>query len=156
MNGTIRAMSLWREKFEGLSKEEQFKNLALTYYGAPYEWGHEIALGTDCSGLICGPLILMGHEVRITADQLLKTCTSQTFVENVFFMYNQEKKAHHCGIILDKGACIHASGKRGVVIESIESVKNEYSTSMMLKRSIDWAKVEASRGIVYDLDTDLH
>jgi cell wall-associated NlpC family hydrolase len=158
MNGTMRAMSLWREKFEGLKKEEQFKNLALLYYSAPYEWGHEIPLGTDCSGLICGPLILMGHEVRVTADQIMKNMTSAVVASSNLIFFVKDGKAGHCGIYIGSHAMIHASGERGVVIESTEIVEEEYRLKgyTSIYRELDFDKVEANRGIIYDLDTDLH
>jgi cell wall-associated NlpC family hydrolase len=157
MNGTMRAMSLWREKFEGLKKEEQFKNLALLYYSAPYEWGHEIPLGTDCSGLICGPLILMGHEIRITADQIrTMLCSPHGTTDLIFFL--RDDKATHVGIILDRGSVIHASGDRGVVIEDLGSLIKEYERKGETYEinSLDFTQVKKNIGLVYDLDTDLH
>lgn len=158
MNGTIRAIALWRQKFDELSPHDQFKNLALLYCGAPYEWGHEIPLGTDCSGLICGSLIFMGHEVRITADQILHNLTSdkESDTELIFFIKNH--KATHCGIVLGNGAMIHASGKRGVVIEAIDEVITEYADSGhgFTTAFLDFEKVKQNEGLAYDIDSELH
>ena len=129
MDKVIRALSLWREKYSTTCKEDQFKLYTLLFANAPYTWGAENILETDCSGLICGPLILMGHEIRITADQILMKLTklhgTPKDVGLVFFM-DGEDKATHCGILISPTVVMHASGTRGVVIESLESVVAEY------------------------------
>lgn len=156
-SGTIRALSHWKEKYSKINKDNQFKNLAVLFLGAPYEWGHEHILGTDCSGLICGPLVYMGYQIRVTADQLMNSILSPKGQTQLIF-FVKDGKATHCGIGLGQGAMIHASGKRGVVIESTEAVFNEYKDTghHAVVGYLDWEKIEENEGLVYDLDSELH
>lgn len=50
----------------------EFVNNVLIYINATngYEWGKESITGADCSGTVCGPLMLMGWHIRGTADDL--------------------------------------------------------------------------------------
>lgn len=52
----------------------QFIKNALLYVDADkgYEWGGEDITGADCSGTVCGPLMMMGWRIRGTADDLYK------------------------------------------------------------------------------------
>lgn len=57
-------------KRAGLDRFDQFRHLATDMMDAFYRWAQENLLGTDCSGTICLPLLLMGFSIRTTARDL--------------------------------------------------------------------------------------
>lgn len=64
---------LHRDKYYRISgSPEEFRFWAKLLIDAPYIWGSENLLGTDCSGTVCFPLLQMGYNIRTTADALMR------------------------------------------------------------------------------------
>ena len=56
-----------------MSKGEQFRFFCSWYGGIAYVGGKEnYVYGSDCSGVVCGPLYLMGYDIRCTANDLFR------------------------------------------------------------------------------------
>lgn len=158
----FRHASLLKTKFERIRQPSKYRLYALTYAESPYGWGQENLGATDCSGLLCGPLLFMGFNIRITADGLMRKLYTEEMevydkdkVQAIFFI-NKLGVAHHCGIVMSDNTIMHASGERGVTFDSDEDLIEEY----MLKgynpvfRNLDWAKAYEIDE-VYNLDDDL-
>jgi cell wall-associated NlpC family hydrolase len=64
--------AVMEEKVDQLSKAEKYRYWVTNLIGAPYRWGEEGPLGTDCSGTISFALWMMGYDIRTTAQGLLE------------------------------------------------------------------------------------
>jgi len=175
MVNIIRALSLWREKYENANREERVRLLAYLYLDAPYIWGAEAPGGTDCSGLLCGIFTFMGNPIRVTATDLMNkvftkksNATYDKKVTKAFFLVaNNDYEtpdgvrpagtARHVGLLYGKGMLLHATYPKGTVVESIESVESSYSKSnvTMIFKELDWDALKKMKGEVYGMDTDL-
>lgn len=159
----FRALSLWREKFRKSSRAEKFQLLTDLYNLAPYGWGDENILKTDCSGLVCGAFIFMGYVIRVTAEDLRqKVFTKQTSelydkdkVKVVFFV--RDGKAVHIGIIKGPNVLYHAEGEGGVHYESIQSVISRRRKTGQIPeyRELVWENLEKWKGEVHGLDEEM-
>lgn len=159
----FRALSLFKERMEELSKEEQFIKTALLFFGAKYELGTENMRECDCSGLICGALTLMGYKIRVNAHQILTRMVdfnNSNGKSVVLIGCMKDGLYKHVGIVLDGGedtVVLNSSHPTGVQIETYDSfinryIKRGYSVSTF---SLDFDKVKAMEGVIYDLDEDL-
>jgi len=168
----FRALNLWKKKFEKASDNEQFKQLALMYYGGKYTWGKETLEEVDCSGLICGVLTLMGYPIRVTADELMtkffnKDVEDQMYDEDnvklVFFIakdsYSSQAgnrlagRAKHVGILMGDNVMYHAVDPY-VCFEQLDDVIRRYDTSIMVMKGINWDAIKTEGG-KYGLDPEL-
>ena len=61
-----------RVKEQNLTEAEKFRAFALQMLEAQYAWGQENLFGSDCSGTVCLPLMLLGYAIRTTADRLYR------------------------------------------------------------------------------------
>lgn len=158
----FRLMSLFKEKLEKSSLPRALRLTALAYADAPYVWGGENLKGTDCSGLICGPLMFNGFDIRVTADRLLKTVFSlpfQGFDPDVFtcVFFTKGGRAGHMGIYVAEDVIMHASGERGVTFDSEEDLVSEYTAKgyEFVVREMDEQKLSDLVGEVSGKDEDL-
>lgn len=159
---TFRHASLLKSKLERVKQASKYRLYALTYAESPYGWGQENLGATDCSGLLCGPLLFMGFNIRINADGLMRKLftneiTSEENTVDVIFFIDRVGTAGHCGIFMADSVIMHASGDRGVTFDSIEDLIDEYEQKgyRPITRSIDWAKAYELDGEVYDLDEEM-
>lgn len=98
-----------------LSFAGQFRKFALDLLDAPYVWGSENMLGTDCSGSVCFPLLCMGYRIRTTAHELMEKIfddvpsdeTSSEKVMAVFYVTNRD--VMHGDRKVKKGTAIHVT-----------------------------------------------
>lgn len=66
-----RFAAAFESRMNSASFGEKFRLLASLYVNLPYIGGREnFVYGADCSGTVCGPLWLMGYNIRCTADAL--------------------------------------------------------------------------------------
>ena len=165
----FRAINLWKKKFEKRSENEQFKDLALLYYGGKYKWGREVPEEVDCSGLICGVLTLMGYPIRVTANELMleffneEPDFNKDDIKLVFFVSNEAfgsisgnrlaGQARHVGILMDNYIILHATEPK-VCLEELELIELRYKDSEMVIKSVNWDAIKSARGL-YGLDPEL-
>lgn len=175
MANIIRALSLWREKYERASREEKVRLLAFLYLDAPYVWGAESPGGTDCSGLLCGIFTFMDNPIRVTATDLMnKVFTEEVTGEYVpsvikagFLVANRDYEtpsgmrdagtARHVGLMYGEGLFLHATSPAGVVVETIASVRDRYyeRDCRLEWRQLDWDALASMKGETYGLDEEL-
>ena len=175
MVNVLRAMTLWREKYEKSSRYEQFWLLAYLYLDAPYVWGKEVPGETDCSGLVCGIFTFMGNPIRVTATSLMNdvflTETDGIYEEGTikagFLVANNDYHtpsgkrpagtARHVGLLYGENLFLHASFPRGTAVEELEKVRRRYEEMdcSMIFKELDWCALKKMEGQTYGLDEDL-
>lgn len=163
-NRIFRAMSLWREKYAGTDRDEQFRLMSGTFLGASYDWGSENTFETDCSGLICGAFILMGYPIRINSEGLRRKVftkpTSERYAKDktkaVFF--TKDGKAEHVGILIGPNVLYHSSDGEGAHYECLSEVVERYKKYDLAVeiRELSWEDLANNVGEVYDLDEELY
>lgn len=159
----VRALSLYREKLDNLSRPQQFMQLMHLYEGATYGWGAENLESTDCSGLICGTLTLLGNKIRINASQVrdkLTVLDNSIFDENkvkLMFFNTEDGDTKHVAVVCDNGLLYHASSPKGTKYESEGMVIDRYFKRGLFAevRMLDFTRVDDNTGLVYDLDDEL-
>ena len=163
----FRALNLFRKKFDKRTREEQFKDLALLYFGGKYTWGREVPEEVDCSGLICGVLTLMGYPIRVSADELMRKFFNKddekSNLKLVFFVSKEAYDtpsgnrlagiARHVSILIGDDILYHAVSPR-VRFESLDVAKKRYDTSSVVIKSVNWEAIEAEDG-KYAIDPEL-
>lgn len=162
---SMRHLSLFKERLDALSREEQFRKIASMFLGAEYKMGSENFNYCDCSGLICSTLSGMGYSIRINANDIINTCASEIkdlVSEKVILVAFYDKRAEkytHIGIKFDSPTAptiLHASYPIGVAFENSDDCKNRYKVRgyFVEEFTLDFNKVEAMDGRVYGLDED--
>jgi hypothetical protein len=158
----FRFFSLLRDKIFSASSAKEFKLYMLNFAEAPYKWGKEGIAGTDCSGLVCGPLMYMGYNVRVTADDLYKKACDKTSeiadpekVHLVFFV-DKKDRATHVGVFVSPNVIMHASGARDVTFDSLDDLMAEYEDKGEKAefRILNFDKVYEMNGQVNGKDED--
>ena len=97
--------------------------VSLSYLGAPYRYGGTDSTGFDCSGFVSTVLKKFGYSPPRTASEMAKWARpvpidSMRPGDLLFFDY-YKRPIGHVGIYLGNGKMIHASSKRGVVIDDL-------------------------------------
>ena len=99
-----------------MDKPDQFRFWASWYGGLPYRGGSENPIyGADCSGTVCGPLWMMGYNIRCTADELRRWIftdevddyESRDEIMAVFYSTTIERE--HFGRMVQPGYAIHVT-----------------------------------------------
>jgi len=95
------------------------------WMGAPYRYGGATMHGTDCSGLVWNVYKdLYNINVPHSSEKQYEECkhiNAQHLKEGelVFFRINKHKTVSHVGIYLANNKFIHATTKRGVMIDDL-------------------------------------
>jgi cell wall-associated NlpC family hydrolase len=117
--------AVMQSKIETLSKPEQFRFWCTNLVGAPYRWGKEGPLGTDCSGIISFALWMMDYDVRTTADVLMREVFSGEAdrydrKEAQAYFYVTTEARQHGSRIVEPGVAIHVAPVvgNGVVVNA--------------------------------------
>ena len=175
MVNILRAMTLWREKYEKADREEKVRLIAYLYLDAPYVWGAEAPGETDCSGLVCGIFTFMGNPIRVTATSLMNDVflkdTDEKYEEGKikagFLVANNDYdtpsgrrpagNARHVGLLYGDDLFLNASYPRGTIIEEVGKVREKYRERdcTMVFKELDWDALAKMKGQTYGLDTDL-
>ncbi len=97
---------------------------AKRYLGAPYELGGESRRGIDCSGLTVNAFKAVGIALPRKSSEQAKVGMPVRRAElapgdMVFFGSWKTSRINHVGIYLGSEKLIHASGARGVTVDSI-------------------------------------
>jgi murein DD-endopeptidase len=157
----FRHASLFQSKLQNASQVEKYRLYALTYAEAPYGWGDENLQSTDCSGLLCGPLLFMGFNIRVNANDLMNKLFTDEMVDsdhiNAVFFVDKGGVARHCGLFVSDNVVMHASGERGVTFDGVRDILSEYDSRgyYPVFRAIDWAKAYELDGTAYDVDEEM-
>ncbi len=68
-------------KIASMSEPQKFRAYALQMLDAQYAWGRENVFGSDCSGTVCLPLMLLGYSIGTTADTLYRRVFTEAVVD---------------------------------------------------------------------------
>ena len=136
-------------RMETMAFGERFRFLASWYGGLPYAGGQEnFVYGSDCSGTVCGPLWLLGYDIRCTADDLfrhiftrpLTRYESREDVMAVFFATKTERE--HFGRMVPAGHVTHVAPVIGRYVvqnafDPVEPMASSYVYEWYLARGFD-------------------
>ena len=96
-------MEMERARYENvlITNAQRFRYWAFKLIDAEYKLGRENILQTDCSGTVCWPLLCMGYNIRITAEELMETVftrqaayASMTRTQALFFRKGDGQVIH--------------------------------------------------------------
>jgi len=95
------------------------------WYGAPYKWGGGEKNGVDCSHLVCRVYRdVYGKKIAGTAVDLEKMSDrvkeSRLKEGDLVFFKIESEKISHVGVYIANNRFVHASVKKGVIINSLE------------------------------------
>jgi len=115
----IKLSEVISHKAERLPAPAQFRLFASLLLDAPYAWGEENPGGTDCSGTIAFPLLMMGYNVRLTADGFMReifTADAPNLsdlgqIAAVFYVTRRRKE--HGSRIVPAGTAVHVTPVMG-------------------------------------------
>lgn len=129
---TTQADKELKKKYAGLLgvTEKEISNIKLyrfidEWYAVPYKYGGKAKTGVDCSGFT-SILLRDVYEINLTgsANSMYEACESvseKNLKEGdlVFFKINSNKVSH-VGVYLQNRRFVHASTKRGIVINNLD------------------------------------
>ena len=180
---TAHTMQL-RVKEQNLTEAEKFRALALQMLEAQYVWGKENLYGSDCSGTVCLPLMLLGYAIRTTADQLYRLVFTDPVREKdkrdfskiiaVFYLTKERVADTRRSMELPKGYARHVTPVVGewvvleanyrrdrVVLRTSRAVNLEYKRRMNCRavwRALNKERAQElsdSRSEFHDVDSEL-
>ncbi|MBK8806054.1 MAG: C40 family peptidase [Bacteroidales bacterium] len=141
------SLSAQQDKVIENIKNDNLKVEVLDWLGTPYKYACATKKGTDCSGFVSAIYKqVYGIEVSRSSSDIINNM-NKTFKNTgklkegdvLFFMING-KRISHVGLYLNDGYFIHASTKRGVVINNLEEeyyTKYFYKAGRVLKKNKD-------------------
>lgn len=100
-------------------------NFVDSWYGAPYKWGGAEKTGVDCSHLVCRVYKdVYNKKVAGTAVDLQKMSDnvkeSKLREGDLVFFKIESEKISHVGLYIANNRFVHASVKKGVMINSLD------------------------------------
>jgi len=153
-----------RERYENVlvSNAQRFRYWALKLVDAEYKMGCENILQTDCSGTVCWPLLRMGYNIRITAQELYDTVfTAPASVASLrhtqaLFFQTPDGDIIHVAPLVGADVCVNAGDPVSLrtaayLIHWFES----HAHAEAVCRELDWTAADAisqSRLHAWDLD----
>ena len=95
------------------------------WYGAPYKWGGGEKSGVDCSHLVCRVYKdVYNKKIAGTTVDLEKMSNhvkeSKLKQGDLVFFKIESEKISHVGVYIANNRFVHASVKKGVIINSLE------------------------------------
>ena len=122
---------IMERRFEACTMRQKFEMLAVDFDNLVYAKGKETPLVEgDCSGAFCGPIYLMGYDIRTTADNLYRYLfidkvtdfLSRTDIMAVFYITKVERE--HFGRMVPPGTATHIAPVVGhyVVINAFNPI----------------------------------
>ncbi len=155
------------EKCDRLAAPAQFRLFAALLLDTPYVWGEENPEGTDCSGTLAFPLLMMGYNVRLTADGFLRQVYREPAanlsdlgqIAAVFYVARTRRKhgarvveagtAVHVTPVMGQGVVLNAQGGRLARLQPASVVESQYAERGCdaIRRRLDMsALMELHRG----------
>lgn len=158
---SLALVGMMRTHLRSLSMGERFAYAVRLLWGAPYKWGKETILGTDCSGSVAWGLYLLGYNVRVRAVDLYKDLTTSLPGEPVagdlcFFWDKELTKIQHVVVYSDELTIMDAD-KRFMDTPLWKEIENRQHTKFANRR-LDWPEVQAasySGKFAWDIDEEL-
>ncbi len=107
------------------SEDKKLITCLASWLGTPYKYGGNTKQGTDCSGLVLQVYkeVYNKDMYRSSADQLknvTQIARSELQAGDLLFFKISGENISHVGIYIGENKFIHASTKRGVVINSLD------------------------------------
>ena len=102
----------------------EFIKVIVPWLGSPYKYGGNSINGTDCSGFVSS-IYSSFFKIELDRTSLLiyqnarKINKSDVKEGDLIFFKTDEKKVSHVGITITPNQFIHASSKKGVVVNSL-------------------------------------
>lgn len=107
--------TMLKTRYEKASMADRWRMLIRFFAGAGYDWGKENLYGSDCSGLVCAPLYILGYNIRVSADFLynnifLKKVTKYADRDKIMavFYINESGKCTHVAPVLENYIVMNA------------------------------------------------
>ena len=145
-------MEMERSRYENVlvTNAQRFRYWALKLIDAEYEMGRENILQTDCSGTVCFPLLRMGYDIRITAQELYEMIftrpASYATVKHTqaLFFRKSDGRIIHVTPFVGPDVCLNAGNPVSVrtaqyLIQWFES--HEHAEALC--RELDWDAADA-------------
>ena len=95
---------------------------AETWIGTPYKWGGEDKDGADCSGFVQSTFKTCGIKLpRTSYDQFdtVEKIEKDDLQAGDLLFFKRRSKVSHVGIYIGGNRMIHASSKKGVIIQDL-------------------------------------
>jgi len=160
----LRIAKLNFARLQVMTPAQKWRHWLLDLVDAPYVWGKENPLETDCSGTVCFALWMMGYNIRTTADRLyravftkpLLTLGDLDILGAIFYL--RDGAAKHVTPLVGQESLLDASGKDGLVI--IKPARKVFEQRLadgyqVRWQQIDWEatkKLSASGSEAWDVD----
>jgi hypothetical protein len=103
-------------RLKNMTPAERFRFFCSWYGGLDYMGGKEnFVYGADCSGTVCGPLYLMGYDIRCTANDLFREIFTDKVVDHddageiVAAFFITKEACEHFGAIVPAGYVTHVA-----------------------------------------------
>ena len=108
---------------------ESIVERALKLVGTPYLWGGTSPWGLDCSGFVQLAYMMGGYHLSRDADMQFErngrlvpmNCARRG--DLLFFRGKDGRRVSHVAICLGRDMMVHASGSKGVVVDSVSSLR---------------------------------
>ncbi len=154
-------IDLFKTKIEKMeNKVRKFKLISLSMLYGKYVWGSEKPEESDCSGTVCLPLLIMGYNIRVTADRLKELFKEnakgydENEVQAIFYL--KDGIAKHVTPMVGKGMVVNAQGGEEIRLEKAMDVVQRYEAKgyKAVIKKLDFKDLE---GIdeVHGLDEEL-
>jgi len=145
---------------------DRWRMLLRFFAGIPYGWGKENLWESDCSGLVCAVLFIMGYDIRVSADHLyhhvfIKPVTKYAARDRIMAVFYIDK---------DSGKCTHVAPvlENYILLNAETTIQEKTARTVRLYfeirnhraewRQLDWKALEdlsLSGKYVYSLDPQL-
>ena len=107
---------VFKKRYEEADMPDRWRMLLRFFAGIPYRRGKENLWESDCSGLVCAALYIMGYDLRVGADFLyrhvftkhVRKYTSRSKIMAVFYMKNDTGKCTHVAPVLENFIVLNA------------------------------------------------
>ncbi len=102
----------------------EFIKAIVPWLGSPYKYGGNSINGTDCSGFVssiysCYFKIELDRTSLLIYQNARKINKSQVKEGDLVFFKTDGKKVSHAGMVITPNQFMHASSKKGVVVNSL-------------------------------------
>ena len=136
-----------REHLKRLSKEDRLIYLMKSLWGSPYGWGKEQIGSVDCSGALSYCLLLMGFNIRTTADgfsQAVDWIPPGRLPQegDLIFLRNNTDYYTHVAMFSDRGLSVLTTSTTTLVNAPLASFRAWYAGFDYMVGSLDWLELQ--------------